>query len=226
MGTLKIPLNEILEGKHPQYSTNRLKHRLWKEGLLEKKCSICGTKDEWQGKKLVHVLDHINGISDDHRLENLRLLCPNCNSQTDTFCGKNATGKRVPITDKELIDGMKKSYSISDTLRNLNIVHNAHHYGRCKKLIEKYNIIFLKREREYRRKLKPKICLCCGKQFQPVDSSRIFCSHECSQKSQQKIKWPSVSVLKKLVEQTSYVEVGRRLGVSDNAVRKRIRNHG
>ena len=39
--------------------------------------------------ELVLELDHINGVGDDHRLENLRLLCPNCHSQTETYCGRN-----------------------------------------------------------------------------------------------------------------------------------------
>jgi 5-methylcytosine-specific restriction endonuclease McrA len=71
------------------YSTNRLKKRLIQSGLLMNKCAECGQDAEWNGKQLVLVLDHINGISRDHRLENLRLLCPNCNSQTPTFCGRN-----------------------------------------------------------------------------------------------------------------------------------------
>lgn len=85
----KYYLKDILEGKHPQYSTNKLKKRLIEEGIIKEICSSCGIGPEWQGKKLVHVLDHINGINNDHRIENLRLLCPNCNSQTDTFCGRN-----------------------------------------------------------------------------------------------------------------------------------------
>lgn len=50
-------------------------------------CDCCGIS-EWQGKKLVLQLDHINGDNHDNRLENLHWLCPNCHSQTDTFCGK------------------------------------------------------------------------------------------------------------------------------------------
>jgi predicted nucleic acid-binding Zn ribbon protein len=54
-------------------------------------CSICGQLPEWLNKKLVMVLDHINGIKNDNRLVNLRLLCPNCNSQTATFSGRNVS---------------------------------------------------------------------------------------------------------------------------------------
>ncbi len=65
----------------------RLKKRVLREGLLGDKCSVCGIK-EWNGKPIVLQLDHINGDNRDNRLENLRLLCPNCHSQTETFCRK------------------------------------------------------------------------------------------------------------------------------------------
>jgi hypothetical protein len=51
-------------------------------------CEVCGV-GEWQGKDLVLILDHINGNPCDHKVDNLRLLCPNCDSQTDTYKGKN-----------------------------------------------------------------------------------------------------------------------------------------
>ena len=52
------------------------------------KCSVCEIFD-WQGKKLVLRLDHIDGNSDNNLPNNLRLICPNCDSQTDTFTGRN-----------------------------------------------------------------------------------------------------------------------------------------
>ena len=58
------------------------------ENLLEYKCACCGIST-WQGKDLSLELDHINGINNDHRLENLRFLCPNCHSQTETYGSKN-----------------------------------------------------------------------------------------------------------------------------------------
>lgn len=85
----KIPLEEILV-KHSTYTwTSKLKERLYNEGLKEKKCELCGQGEEWRGKKMSLILDHINGIHDDNELKNLRIVCPNCNATLDTHCGKN-----------------------------------------------------------------------------------------------------------------------------------------
>lgn len=76
------------------YSRYHLKNRLINEGLLEYKCLICDNRGEWLNNKLVLQLDHINGKNDDNRIENLRLLCPNCHSQTSTFSGNNQKIKK------------------------------------------------------------------------------------------------------------------------------------
>lgn len=83
-----ICLNDILSGKHPTYQTHKLRVRLFNEGIKERKCELCGTS-HWNGEQLSLILDHINGINDDHRLENLRIVCPNCDSLLPTFCGRN-----------------------------------------------------------------------------------------------------------------------------------------
>ncbi len=80
-------ISELLT-ENNTFQTYKLKQRLLKEGLIQNKCSECGVSD-WNNKVLNMHLDHINGINNDHRLENLRMLCPNCHSQTDTYCGKN-----------------------------------------------------------------------------------------------------------------------------------------
>ncbi len=92
----KIPLSEILI-KQSGYrgSTSLLKRRLIEAGLLNQRCSRCELKS-WLDEPISLHLDHINGSRNDHRLENLRLLCPNCHSQTPTYCGKNkGSGKRL-----------------------------------------------------------------------------------------------------------------------------------
>lgn len=83
----KLILSEILEGKYPHYQTFKLKNRLIKEKIKENKCEICGIS-EWMEKPLMIHLDHIDGNGHNHILTNLRMLCPNCHSQTDTWCGK------------------------------------------------------------------------------------------------------------------------------------------
>lgn len=73
--------------------------RRWylKGAYTEHKCSLCGQLPTWQGKELTLILDHINGIRNDDRLENLRWVCPNCNAQLDTTNGKNKKHKEHEI---------------------------------------------------------------------------------------------------------------------------------
>lgn len=66
-----------------------LKKFIYDNSLKEIKCELCNQDENWKGKKISLILDHINGINNDNRIENLRLLCPNCNATLDTHCGKN-----------------------------------------------------------------------------------------------------------------------------------------
>lgn len=125
-----------------------IKKKLIKFQLKDNRCEICNLGPCWNNNELSLQLDHINGNSLDNRLENLRILCPNCHSQTSTFSGK-----------KNRKRNNKKGYA-------------APRYSMSR----------------------------------PT-----------------KIDWPDVDILVKMVEETSYLAVGRQLGVSDNAIRKRIK---
>jgi len=81
----KWETEDILNGKVSHWSSNKVKHRLFKDGLITNECVGCGIGSTYNGKPITLELDHMNGNRFDHSLSNLRILCPNCHSQTDTF---------------------------------------------------------------------------------------------------------------------------------------------
>jgi len=83
-------LNDILQGKYPNYQTYKLKRRLIDSGIIKDECEICGWHGTINGNKYSNCeLHHINGDRCDHRLINLQLLCPNCHSLTKTYRARN-----------------------------------------------------------------------------------------------------------------------------------------
>jgi hypothetical protein len=72
--------------------------RWFRKEPIPYKCSICGQEPFWNGQEMIMILDHINGVNNDDRLENLRWVCPNCNSQLPTTNGRNIKHKYKPRT--------------------------------------------------------------------------------------------------------------------------------
>lgn len=100
----KVNASDILK-PNCKHARSVLRRYVIKNNLIPYRCAICGCV-EWQGRTLSLELDHINGINNDNRIENLRFLCPNCHSQTTTYGSRNQQRN-----DSE--------YEITDDLRNL-----------------------------------------------------------------------------------------------------------
>lgn len=163
-------------------SSHSLKHWLWNLGMLPRQCQECRIGEEWNGSHLSLHLDHINGEHTDNRLENLRILCPNCHSQTDTFSG-----------------GARRKKAKENASRK---------------------------------------CQHCNKDF--MSFSRIYCSDECmragftkkvsgvrrgeARPEFRKVERPPLEEVQAYVDQHGYLAAGREWGVSDNAIRKWLRN--
>ena len=82
----ETPIEDYLSNKKG-ISTFSLKLKLFKNNLKENKCEICGLT-EWKNKPIICQLHHVDGNSSNNSLSNLQMLCPNCHSQTNNFCGK------------------------------------------------------------------------------------------------------------------------------------------
>jgi hypothetical protein len=93
-GRCPKPLDQILV-QGSTFSRGHLKTRLYEAGLKQRICELCGQGEIWRGVPTSMILDHINGVSDDNRLENLRIVCPNCAATFDTHCARGRKIVRV-----------------------------------------------------------------------------------------------------------------------------------
>jgi len=139
----KKPLAELLV-KNSDCSRVYLKYRLLKENVLEYKCGICGLA-QWLGRHISLQLDHINGVPNDNRLKNLRLLCPNCHSQTETFGTKRRKKVKIkktkPSTYKRKVERPTKEELLS-MLWSEPTTQIAKRYGVSDKAIEKWAVSY------------------------------------------------------------------------------------
>lgn len=71
------------------FARHSVKARIRSRNLIKYECACCGLGPEWQGKPMPLILDHINGTNNDNRLENLRFVCSNCDSQLTTYKARN-----------------------------------------------------------------------------------------------------------------------------------------
>lgn len=92
----RIPLDELLQ-KNVKFKSAALKQKLFDAGLKENVCEECGQQPHHNDKPLVMQLDHIDGDNMNNELANLRILCPNCHTQTPTYCGGQYRGGRKTL---------------------------------------------------------------------------------------------------------------------------------
>jgi hypothetical protein len=173
--TKKRPLEELLV-EDSTCSRQNLKRRLFQEGLKEPRCELCGQDENWRGRRMAMIIDHVNGVRNDNRIENLQIVCPNCAATLDTHCGRK---NRVPKSKRS--------------------------------------------------------CRRCGKAFFPGRPEQRYCSRDCGTRwDRSKLRGRSIPAYRRVtrppyeqllseIEATSYCAVGRKYGVSDNAVRKWVR---
>lgn len=118
---------ELFSENGSVHDYKRVKRLILKNNLLPYKCDICAISS-WQEQELVLQLDHKNGVKTDNRLNNLRLLCPNCHSQTYNFCGKNISNRNKETQlcmdcNKEISKGCLRCKKCSNRNKNRDKFH-------------------------------------------------------------------------------------------------------
>lgn len=204
-----LPLDVILTQGSYYTSSNHLKLRLLKQGIFEHKCYNCNksyTNINGQRVLLPLQLHHIDGDRDNNTLQNLILLCPICHSLTTNFRGGN----------------MKKKQHIQCQQCGKEIRKNK--YGLCKDCYVQKNYDQKKQKYVYRDSVtKTYKCTECGVQTKKTQSG--LC-RTCLNKKMTTPNKPSKEVLQQQVKQHSMLSLGRKYGVSDNAIRKWCKQYG
>ena len=127
-GRLNNVRKEDILKENCKHQRTVLRRYVIKNNLIPYKCAICGCT-EWQGKTLSLELDHINGINNDNRLENLRFLCPNCHSQTSTYGSRN---QQLNSSEYDIPDNLRKMVEKKyDEVKSVKMVSSILGIRRC-----------------------------------------------------------------------------------------------
>ena len=174
---------------------NQLRRALLETGVPEV-CESCGIGVYWNNSPLVLEVDHIDGDFLNNLKDNLRFICPNCHSQTET------------------------SRSWKNT-RGYGETAAAHGLGPCvRKDVGVQLPLSLPRK-----KRKIAACVDCASEVRVGTTRCKPCENINRRGTNTKIEWPDHQELVKMVESSNFSAVGRKLGVSDNAIRKRLKTH-
>lgn len=133
-----------LNNEKPIHSSG-LRKRLIKEGYKTHKCEgrNCGIT-EWKGESIKLELHHVDGNNQNNNLSNLQILCPNCHSQTENFCGANKKkSQRQRVSDEEMIGAIKTSYCRREALLKVGLTGYGGSYERINKIIAQYGVSFI-----------------------------------------------------------------------------------
>ena len=173
------------------------------------KCEDCGLT-EWKNQPIPLEAHHIDGDKCNNTLENLLLLCPNCHTLTSNYGSKNI--KHKEISDEDLLKALKIHKSIRQALFSLGMSDAGANYKRARKLIiENSNQIILQEKEKI-----INICLDCGKY---ISQTAKYCP-ECAAKHARIVNRPNREELKQLIRTTPFTQIGKKYGVTDNAIRK------
>jgi len=204
-----ILTDDMIFCEHSKVSAYIVKQRFL--DVVEYKCKICGIK-EWQGQSIKLDMDHINGNSSDDRIENLRLLCPNCHSLTETYKSKNK--KTLKITEEQIIAVIPETANARQALMMVGLAPRGGNYTRIYRLIAKYGLKFKEGPN--------KICTVCGAEISTGCEKCV----KCYAISREIIAWPPRDELERMVWAKPSTDIAEELGVSDSAIKKRCRKLG
>lgn len=129
----KESLDFFLANPELFYNSEVLKRCLLEYGVPYK-CNCCGISD-WQNKPITLEIDHIDGIRNHNEPSNLRFLCPNCHSQTDTWRGRNINSGKTKVSDEELLEALKSSKNIRQALMKVGLAPKGANYTKAARLL-------------------------------------------------------------------------------------------